>query len=387
VTSSTLAFPAAPESTVEKRSAGGVTEFMLVGGATLVLFPVAWLVRATVGLDSGDFAFGFLTFYGAYIINDPHFTVTYFLFYKGALRRAFGAEYHLPYRIRYLVAGALVPAGLVGWAAFALRSHSAAVLGWMIQLMFLLVGWHYVKQGFGVLTVLCARRGTKLSALERKVILAHALIGWAYAWASPAIQAGEFEEKGVVYRAIARPRWLELGAGAALAMSAIALVAVLAMKWRRERRALPMAPLAGFLITIWLWTIYSSVDPLIRYVIPALHSIQYGYFVISMKKSEARAEEGPPSFGRPAAVRLGALALSALALGWLLFHGAPAVLDGLLVPHPRRGATFNGLGPTPYFAAFYAIVNIHHYFMDAVVWRRDNPETRYLLDARPQADA
>jgi hypothetical protein len=23
-------------------------------------------------------------------------------------------------------------------------------------------------------------------------------------------------------------------------------------------------------------------------------------------------------------------------------------------------------------------VNIHHYFMDWVIWRRDNPQTRYL---------
>ena len=37
------------------------------------------------------------------------------------------------------------------------------------------------------------------------------------------------------------------------------------------------------------------------------------------------------------------------------------------------------LGPTPYFAAIYAFVNIHHYFMDTVIWRRDNPATRHLF--------
>ena len=36
------------------------------------------------------------------------------------------------------------------------------------------------------------------------------------------------------------------------------------------------------------------------------------------------------------------------------------------------------LGATPYFAAFFAFVNIHHYFMDHVIWRRENPETRHL---------
>jgi hypothetical protein len=39
---------------------------------------------------------------------------------------------------------------------------------------------------------------------------------------------------------------------------------------------------------------------------------------------------------------------------------------------------FSRIGPTPYFAAVFAFVNLHHYFMDAVLWRRDNPEMRLL---------
>ena len=38
-----------------------------------------------------------------------------------------------------------------------------------------------------------------------------------------------------------------------------------------------------------------------------------------------------------------------------------------------------GLGETPYFAAIFVFVNIHHYFMDFVIWRRENPRTRHLL--------
>ena len=69
------------------------------------------------------------------------------------------------------------------------------------------------------------------------------------------------------------------------------------------------------------------------------------------------------------------LVVTALGLGWVLFHGAPAALDELLVPRRSRSTD---LGATPYFAALYTVVNIHHYFMDHVIWRRDNPKTRYL---------
>ena len=358
-------------------------EFMLVGGATLVLLPLAWLLRKAVGLDSSELAVGLLTFYGAYVINDPHFAVTYLLFYKDIRNRALSSAFTRAQRARYVVAGLVVPVALAAWAIAALRLHSAQTLGWMIQLMFLLVGWHYVKQGFGVLAVLSARRGARVSPRERTALLFHCYAGWAFAWANPTAAAGEFEEKGVVYWAPAHPRWLEVATGGVLLVSTVALIAVLVAKWRRERQMLPIAPLAGLLVTVWSWTIFSSIDPLLRYVIPALHSVQYLFFVWLMKRNEARAHEGPPSFGRPVAVRLGLLAVSALGLGFFLFRGLPDFLDSAFVPRPARGAVPDALGETPFFAALFVVVNIHHYFMDHVIWRRDNPETRYLRDPDP----
>jgi hypothetical protein len=238
-----------------------------------------------------------------------------------------------------------------------------------------------VKQGFGVLSALSARRGVSLSVRERQVLLWHCFAGWAFAWANPSMPAGEFEEKGVVYWGVAHPRWLELATGAVLAASTLALGALLLHNWRRERRALPFVPLSSFLITIWSWTIYSRVDPMLQYLIPALHSLQYLYFVWLMQGNRALSEEGPPWFGRSASTRLGVLAVCALGLGWLLLRGGPTLLDELCVPRLRRGAVPDALGTTPYFAAFFAVVNIHHYCMDHVIWRRENPETRFLRAA------
>jgi hypothetical protein len=113
------------------------------------------------------------------------------------------------------------------------------------------------------------------------------------------------------------------------------------------------------------------------YAIPALHSVQYLYFVWLLRRNAARENEGPPSFGRPVAVELGTLAIAALAVGWLLFHAAPDFLDGARALQSSK-APPDRFGTTPYFAAIFAFVNIHHYFMDHVIWRRDNPSTRYL---------
>jgi hypothetical protein len=358
-----------------ERAGDSVWELMAVGGLTLVLFPLAWLLRASLGLDEAELAVGFVMFHAAHFLNDPHFAVTYLLFYKDVRARALGSAWSALQRVRYVVAGLVVPAALVVWAGWALIARSAQALGFMAQLMFLLVGWHYAKQGFGVLTVLSARRGVRFAARERNVVLAHCYAAWAFAFANPSRAAGMFEEKGVVYWAPARPEWLELTSGAALALSTLALVFVLAAKWRREG-SLAFTPLIGFLVTIWFWTIYTTIDPLVRYVIPALHSLQYIYFVWLMKRNEARASEA--LFGPPVRTRLAVLALSAVALGWAQFRGVPSLLDASVASTWASESAARSLGATPFFAAFFIVVNLHHYFMDNVIWRRDNPETRYL---------
>jgi hypothetical protein len=371
MTSAAVGEPTGEELAGSKLAAGAV-EFLAVGGATLLLFPIAWLVRTSFGLSAAELAIGFVMFHAAHFINDPHFCVTYLLFYKDFRARLTTVAWNGAQRARYVIAGLVVPAALVAWAALGLATRSAQTLGWLIQLMFLLVGWHYAKQGFGVLSVLSARRGARFSARERGVILGHCFSAWAFSWANPVRAAGQFEEKGIVYWGPAHPFWFEIATGAALAVSSVALGVVLVQKWRREG-PLPLTPLTGFLVTIWFWTIYTGFDPLVRYVIPALHSIQYLYFVWLMKSSEARAHEGPPSFGPPVATRLSVLALSALALGWLMLRGGPELLD-VSLSQVGGGA----LGDTPFFAVCFAGVNIHHYFMDYVIWRRENPDSHYL---------
>jgi hypothetical protein len=360
---------------------GRVLEFFAVGGLTLILFPLAWLFRSVAGLDTAELAVGFVMFHAAHFLNDPHFSVTYLLFYKDVRQRALGRDVSRGQRARYVVSGFVVPLVLVTWAGLALWLRSAQTLGWMVQLMFLLVGWHYAKQGFGVLTVLSLRRGVRFNPVERAVVLAHCFAAWAFASANPASAAGEFEEKGVVYWAPAHPRWLELTTGSVFALSTIALAWALFTKWRRER-GLPFTPLVGFLVTIWLWTIFTGLDPLVRYVIPALHGVQYGYFVWLMRRNEARAAAASDELGPSVAARLGVLAFSALVLGYVLFRGGPWMLDTSFVPTWRTGVgePNEAMGPTPFFAAFFVVVNVHHYFMDHVIWRRENPETRWLQE-------
>jgi hypothetical protein len=366
--------PIAP-APARRRIGQTVREFLLVGGITPFLYPISYLLRRVFGLDASELWVSFAFFYAAHLINDPHFGVTYVLFYRDWKRRAFGDAFTPLQRGRYLLAGFVVPVVLAAWSLAAIAMKSATVMGHLFNLMYLLVGWHYVKQGFGVMAVLSARRGVSFLPRERWALLAHCFTGWAYAWASPFDPGREMEEKGVVYMSISQPPWLERITFVLFLVSVIPVIVVLVQKRLREKKLPIFTPLLALFCSVWPWTIYSSVDPLVRYAIPALHSIQYLYFVYLLGYGEAKEREGPPWFETSLRSRLGLLAASALALGFLFFHGAPEVLDSALVAKKDR---FSSLGPTPYFAALYAFVNIHHYFMDHVIWRRENPLTRYL---------
>ena len=348
-------------------------EFLIVGGATLLLFPLSWLYQQKSGLQASEYIVSWTFFYAAYVINDPHFSVTYLLFYRDAHKKVVDPTVSVAQKIRYTVAGWVVPLALGGWAAWALIAESAPLLGLMIQAMYLAVGWHYVKQGFGVLAVLSARRGAHFSNLERWVILVHCFAGWAYGWAWPAHEAFPTMEDGVVYMRFGVPVLAATLSRVAFWLSAMGLVGVLTRKVYVEKKLPPLAPLGGLLISIWLWTAFAHLDPLIAYAIPALHSIQYLYFVWILKKNEVRDTPGPRFLKGSVPLRLLIFTGSTLGLGWLFFHGAPELFDS------NFKATSANLGPTPYLAAFSTFVNIHHYFMDHVIWRKEHSATRYLF--------
>lgn len=360
-----------------------LAEFAVVGGMTPFLFPVAWLLRRALGADASELFVGFLCFHAAHVVNDPHFSVTYLLFYENAKERAFGRAWGLPQRARYVVAGFLVPSVLAVWAGSALFARSAVALGWLIQLMFLLVGWHYVKQGFGVLSVLSARRGVAFGAVERRVLLFHSYAAWAYAWASPADPGSSMEERGVVYTSFAHGPLLEHATFWVFMASAVAVLGVLALRLRPGHVFPPLGALAGYLSALWLWTVYSRVEPLVVYVIPALHSLQYLHFVGLLKRSELERQPDRPFALRGNRTRLVLFFATAVGLAWIVFHGVPGLLDAALFS-PRRIIQHleDPLGPAPCVAAVFVCVNIHHYFMDHVLWRRENPAMAALRTAR-----
>ena len=65
-----------------------------------------------------------------------------------------------------------------------------------------------------------------------------------------------------------------------------------------------------------------------------------------------------------------------LLLGALGFWGLPIAFENL-VPYDH-----DVFGATAFFFMFWIFINVHHYFLDNVMWRRQNPDVGKHLFAQ-----
>jgi hypothetical protein len=119
------------------------------------------------------------------------------------------------------------------------------------------------------------------------------------------------------------------------------------------------------------------------YVIPAFHSLQYLLFVWRFQINKAQASAARPPRLRRLRLSTQLQGVAAFAgfmllgetLGWFGFLGLPHTLD-LAVAYDR-GVWGAGL----FLFMIFMFINIHHYFIDNVIWRKENDEVRQYLFA------
>ena len=92
----------------------------------------------------------------AYIINDPHFIHSYQLMYGGFFQKLKAQKQNPNIYARYIFAGIVVPVIFTTWFLFCIVTQNIHALALSGNIMILSVGWHYAKQGYGMLIVLSA---------------------------------------------------------------------------------------------------------------------------------------------------------------------------------------------------------------------------------------
>ena len=156
-----------------------VIDFLLAGGGSLlVALAVFLLIHDKAAVEPTAVWWGLVL---SNVLNFPHFANSYQLLYTGIWRRI-GAGSTRKVRLRYIWAGFVAPVLILGFLFAAYFLGDVRLLGYSANAMAFTVGWHYVKQGYGVIAVLSAIRRIYYSEIEKRLLLLNGYVVWIYSW-------------------------------------------------------------------------------------------------------------------------------------------------------------------------------------------------------------
>jgi len=312
--------------------------------------------------------------FAAYFVNFPHFMSSYAIMYRGFFGKLkqYLAENKLFY-VRYVIASIIVPTCLVGYVGYVLYLRDASMLYWSVLAMFFFVGWHYAKQAFGVLMVLSSIRGVRFSKTQRNVLYYNVHIVWISAWLRAAKfipgfgkEAFVFNDLTVYGQNIHLPYYLINASTMMMWFSAALVMLVLVYKWFKEHQRVPLAAVLGY-VSVYLYLVVVGQAYVLGLAIPFFHSAQYLLFVYALKRGEMhqhRQRDGEQVYlAQKYAVKF--FVVATVLAGIVSFETIPQHLN------QWTAGTFLYL---PYMTAIHVFINIHHYFIDNVIWKRDEKE-------------
>jgi hypothetical protein len=319
----------------------------------------------------------------AYLVNYPHFAHSYQLFYRNFTRKVSGDGYDRSLQLRYIFAGIVVPVVMTGFFAYGAAAANTRLLGYATNAMFFFVGWHYVKQGYGMLMVDAVLKRKFFDDRDKKVLLVNSYAVWILAWLQTNTAVTQGKYYGLDYYTFAAPSWItDISLLAAVASTAATLL-MLVNRWRKNGGGLPYNGLVAYVASLYLWILIARINPLWLLIVPALHSLQYLAVVwryqtnVERDSSDAESDPQPKilSFLGPLyRFRLLGFIVGGTALGYLGFWLIPSALTAL-IPYDKQV-----LGSSLFFFIVLIFINVHHYFLDNVMWRRGNPEvSKYLF--------
>jgi tetratricopeptide (TPR) repeat protein len=326
------------------------------GGWSLPLLAIAYT------LVERDVATWSAVFYGlALACNYPHYMAT--------IHRAYGHGDRDAYRLyTHYLTGLLVALGIAAHAWFPL-------VPWLFTAYVMWSPWHYTGQNFGVLMLFLRRAGVDVSAEERRRI--HVAFVASFVMLLAAFNAGPSADPLVLSLGLpaASARLVEALTGAVFVLGGLGGFLPLA---RRVGVRVLIAPLTMF-TTQALWFVLPVAlsaattfsPPQTRYssgMLAVMHSAQYLWITRYFARRDAEQAGGPAAWS-PARY------WTTLITGGIL----------LFLPVPWLASYGWRVDFTTSVLIVAAIVNLHHFMIDGVVWKLRNPRVGRVLGTAPQS--
>lgn len=333
---------------------GPAVDALVMGGASVLLYAACLLLE---GGSGGAAIVSAWAVTGALVaaMNGSHFAATSYRLYRS------------PESARqFPLTAVLVPAAVLAGVAASFR-WPLAVAPYFVKLFLLWSPYHYSGQTVGLSALYARRAGTVLESGERRALEGFVFGTFLASAARAETQVNRFDYLGVAYPSLGLPAWVSWSCAAVMAACGAAFL-LLAWRRRARGRALPwivfVAPAAQF-----VWFILGPRSELFYPLVPMFHGAQY-LFVSWFLHLQERRREGA------ARTLAGAATETARWGGWSL---AGYVVLFLLLPKWLAEST----GQSFLFATavFTGGVQLHHFFVDGVIWRLRTPRLAESMTA------
>jgi len=348
-------------------------DFILLGGGSLVLFPLIMYAFPVAQIRTHNLlpAFFAISLFFNYVANFPHFLYSYQLLYQDFFKKATGAL-DKPLQALFIWASVVVPAAMVILFTYCYAYHDFILLGFAANIGVLISGWHYAKQAFGVLIVTSIYQKVFYTPWERKILVWNANILWCYVWImlNTGMHSREFWH--AKFYTLGFPSGVQRLFLYLVCLGALSCIFIFIRKYIKESVLPPLSGIVAYVTTLYFWLVllryYPSntrIHPIVL-LIPSMHAIQYITIVFRMKHNENKLQ-------KLTSMSLAFFIVGGFTLGVLGFVYVPRMLD-------RNFNTQGALYESVLFVTIFAVfINIHHFFIDNVIWRKENSEVKNYL--------
>ncbi len=361
---------APPAPNVLTRSVGLVSPRLdgwLVGGVGIVAWVI--LTAPSWGIGSIGAATPGLLYWCCIAISGTHFGASYHLAY-GQGRNVVSRSWWPLIAVPATLAGAALSVAFL--ATVGAEAAAESMVRALLAAVYALTGWHYVKQVYGVGRIGAAMRGLPIGSTATKVLRYGIYPIWAFDAVDLWIpgRAPVFDGLRVGYGflpASILPLMTVLG------VTSVVLVGVTLLSLSRRWGQLPPFVMWSPYAVTFLWFLMPPSHGSVVLVFGALHALQY--------LTCAHRAEMTWGVERGVTNRVtwwSAVFGGAFATGIMLVYWLPRALTD------AAGATaLGGLVAAIIFACF----NLHHYAVDASIWRSKDQHVRRIVHGPARAES
>lgn len=329
---------------------------LFAGALSVLLYAIVYFFNIDL---LKQFNIAEVAFFLAFIVNHPHFISSYFLFYKdeGDLMAKSKAHFTV---------GVVVPFFLIGVMLISFLFSYPVIFGWIINILYFTVGFHYVRQTYGVSLISLAKQKIYLSSKQKWALNLSMYPTWFVSFLNGhnSVFTGNFY--GLSYNSYKLPHFFSQINTMLFVASILVWIYVVIFVYTKHKH-LPLTLIAS-LSSIALWHFPFFYNQGFFYLIALFHSLQYLLIVAAVKKNKAQAMQDK----KKRYLSLINYSLTVVVVAYLAFHFIPETLDKYL---PYDHSLF---GASAILGAFLLFINLHHYAMDALLWRKGSRLTKYV---------